>query len=528
MYFSKKTIIMKTNNILKGLLLIILTLTFSNCTGSYDVDLVEELNIDREFAPVALRAIVRNQTKVELNWTIRDEVKNYLVEVSADDPTFGTIFKTVEVTADQLPIQIALEGETVYSIRVKAISSRGLDDSTYALVTATTLTEQIFLPIEPGDVVAKEATFRWIPNSNVTQISISPGNIIYDISAQEKVNGVATVTGLTSETEYTALLLNNAKTRGVLTFTTGIDIGSGILVTPSDDLFQMIADAVSGDILVLEPGDYTAQVGSATIDKSLTIRGLRSFNKPLLKINFSITAGTTNVNLIDLDLTGDTATQLLDLVTYGDVGNYGSLLISGCNVHDYDRSFIRGNTTDAILQTLTVENSIVTNVLTNGGDFIDFRNSDVLNLDVNTSTFNNCAPGRDFFRIDDAGTSTQTGKICTIVLDQCTIYACSDSSSKRLMYVRFQENKITVQNTLITDTDSEGYSDQSRTDQSPTFSNNNYWNADGFFNSSQTVSDQSGTYSLEDPGYVDAANGNFTITNQTLIDNAVGDPRWRQ
>ena len=96
------------------------------------------------------------------------------------------------------------------------------------------------------------------------------------------------------------------------------------------------------------------------------------------------------------------------------------------------------------------------------------------------------------------------------------------------MYVRFQENKITVQNTLITNTASEGYSDQSRTDQNPTFSNNNYFNADGFYDTTQTVFDGSGTYTLFDPGYVDAANGDFTVTNQTIIDNEVGDPRWRQ
>jgi hypothetical protein len=29
-----------------------------------------------------------------------------------------------------------------------------------------------------------------------------------------------------------------------------------------------------------------------------------------------------------------------------------------------------------------------------------------------------------------------------------------------------------------------------------------------------------------DPGYTDAANGGFTISNQTLMDNQVDDPRW--
>ena len=59
------------------------------------------------------------------------------------------------------------------------------------------------------------------------------------------------------------------------------------------------------------------------------------------------------------------------------------------------------------------------------------------------------------------------------------------------------------------------------------FLNNNYFNAPGFFNTAQVVYDGSGTHTELDPGFVDVAAGNFTITNQTLLDNMVGDPRWR-
>ena len=146
---------------------------------------------------------------------------------------------------------------------------------------------------------------------------------------------------------------------------------------------------------------------------------------------------------------------------------------------------------------------------------------------MNTSTFNNCAPGRDFFRLDAAGTSTHTGLVCNILLESCTLYACSNSSSRRVMYVRFSTNKITVKNVLIAETQSEGYMDQSGTTDI-TFDKNNYFNAPGFYNTAQTVYDGSSTYTTLDPGFVDAATGNFTITDQTLLDNQVGDPRWRQ
>ncbi|HSQ46020.1 MAG TPA: DUF5123 domain-containing protein [Lutibacter sp.] len=495
----------------------------TSCDG-YDENVIEELFVSREFAPVGLTAKVRNQTTVELNWTVNDNVDYYVVEFSADDPNFTTVFKTIEVKADELPVQVALEGETVYSIRVKAISLTGLEDSKWAVGTATTLTEQLMLPAQDGDIKALEATFRWVPNSNVTQIVINPGAITHVITPQEKTAGIATVTGLTSETNYTAQLMNNTKIRGTSAFKTGIDVGDNTLVMITDDLFQMIANAAPGDILLLEAGDYTAQTGTINLNKSITIQGLRNYDKPRLKVNFQINAGAIDVNLIDLDLVGD-GTNLSDVVRYTEVGNFNSLLISGCNIHDFDRSFIAGNITGAIVNSVIVENSILTNILTNGGDFIDFRNSDALNITVKTSTFNNCAPGRDFFRLDAAGTSNNKGLTINVLLESCTLIGVSNTDD-RILYVRFNAHAITVRNNLFASTNAY-YSNQTTTSQATVFLNNNYFNAPGFFDSTKILYDKSGTHTALDPGFVNAAEGNFKITNQTLLDNQVGDPRWR-
>lgn len=507
----------------KVIFTLLLTLLVLSC--GYNEEVIDELSIKREFAPVGLTARIRNQTSVELNWTKDDRLTNYVVEFSADDPNFTTIFKTEQVTVDQLPIQIRLEGETVYSIRVKAISLRGLDDSSWAVVTARTLTEQIMLPSQAGDIKPLEAILRWEAGLNVTHFILEPGSIRYDLSAQEKAAGIATISGLTQETLYTATLYNNSKIRGTSEFLTGIDVGNNTLVLPTDDIFQMIANASSGDILLFEQGDYTSQIGRITLNKSITLRGLRPDFKPQLKVSFSIGAGASNVSLIDLNLTGDVPTELFDVVRYSEVGSYNSLLISGCNIHDYDRSLIAGNVTNANVQTVTIENSIFTNIITNGGDLIDFRNSNVLNLNVNTSTFNNCAPARDFFRIDDAG-SLAGSNTFQITVDSCTLNACSNGITRRVLYVRFTTNDIKFKNNLITN--SEGiYSNQSKTDSTIEFLNNNYFNASGFTNNTIPRFDGSASFTLLNPGYVNAAAGNFTITNQILKDNAVGDPRWR-
>ena len=59
------------------------------------------------------------------------------------------------------------------------------------------------------------------------------------------------------------------------------------------------------------------------------------------------------------------------------------------------------------------------------------------------------------------------------------------------------------------------------------YSDNFYYNAIGLFEGEYT-DPGSVDASEADPGIVDPANGDFTITNQTMIDEEVGPARWRQ
>jgi hypothetical protein len=205
---------MNAKYIFKGLLAMFL-LVIAGCE-SYNEAVLEDIGANRVFSPIELKAVVKNQTTVELNWTTKEDVDHYTVEFSADDPDFKTIYKTVNVTAKELPVKVALEGETVYSIRVKAVSTLGLADSKWSVTTAATLTEQIFFPVQPADIEAKQVTLRWTPNSSVTQITAGPGGITHTITAAEKTAGAAIVTGFTGETAYTATLFNGTKKRGVV------------------------------------------------------------------------------------------------------------------------------------------------------------------------------------------------------------------------------------------------------------------------------------------------------------------------
>jgi len=520
-------IIMKAKYIFKGLLAMFL-LIVAGCE-SYNEAVLDDIEANRVFSPIELKALVRNQTSVELNWTVKNDVDHYIVEFSADDAEFKTIYKTVNVLPTELPVTVALEGETVYSIRVKGVSAAGLADSKWSVVTAKTLTEQILFAIEDVDVEATQATLRWTPNSAVTQITVAPGGITHTITPAEKIAGVAVVTGLTGETDYTATLLNGTKKRGLRTFKTGIDIGTGVLVKPTDDLNAAIAAAPAGSILVLMPGDYQVFKDEIELNKAITIRGLRAGDKPLLHVRFTLTAGTGNVSLIDLDVNGAAIGDTNFITVSGTNSTYGDILISGCTIHDYLRALVYGNAAASKVTSFTVENTTVKNVNTNAqADFIDFRNTYVANIVVKNSTFNTCSIGRDFVRVDAVASPngfSGTGLTTNVLIDSCTLYNVSNNSTpKRILYVRFASNKSIVKNTLIAST-SAIYTNQASTDL-PTFNKNYYYQAPGFMDASITNNkiDASGT--VGNPQFKDAANGDFTIGNQTLKDNAIGDPNW--
>ncbi|SHM82664.1 protein of unknown function [Flavobacterium pectinovorum] len=523
---------MKTKYIFKGLIMsLLLTIAVSGC-DSYNEAVIENLNVSKEFSPIELTAKVKNQTTVELNWSLKQDqvVDNYVVEFSADDPEFKTIFKTINVTQDQLPVQVALEGETVYSIRVKALSTSGLDDSAWSVVTATTLSEQIFFPIQETDIEGTSVTVRWTPNSNVTQISVAPGGITHTITAEEKIAGVAIVTGLSGDTSYTATLLNGLKTRGTLTFTTGVDVSTGTVVNPGDNLNLLITQAAAGAKLYLMPGDYNAYIGDIILTKPITIRGVKRYDKPLVNVTFTAAAGASSLSLIDLDLDGTGINNSALITVSGASSTYDDILISGCKVHDYTRALISANALLTKVRSFTVDNSIVRNVNTNvGADLIDFRATYIADIILKNSTFDNCSTSRDFVRVDAVAPANSgfsgTGLTTNVLIDHCTLYKVSNTAApKRILYLRFNDNASIVRNTLITETTAI-YTNQSTTKE-PTFAKNYYYNAASFMDGSINLNKVDAGGIVADPQFTNAANGDFTIGNQTLKDNAIGDPRW--
>lgn len=518
----------KAKYIFRGLIAVLfLALGVSSCE-SYNEGLLDGVGNSREFSPIGLTARVRNSTTVELNWTVKadENADHYVVEFSPDDPEFKTIFKAINVTGKELPIQVPLEGETTYYIRVKAVSAAGLEDSKWSIASATTASEQIFVPIKAEEIQATSVTVRWAPNSNVTQIISQPGDVVHTITAEEKAAGVAIVNGLTPETNYTTTLKNGTKTRGILTFTSGVDLTKGIVVNPGDDLNAKVAQVTGDSRLLLMPGVYQT-TGEILVNKKLIIRGVRPENKPKLNVKFTVVnnpanaSEAVNLSLIDLDLSGSGLTGGAISILTAQASPLGDILISSSYVHDYPSQLMYGNAA-ARLKSFTVDNSIVKNVNTaSGADFIDFRTTYVENVTLTRSTFNNCG-SRDFIRLDAAAGSGGS-LVSNVVIDGCTIYTPTLIASSRILYVRFATNILAVRNTLLV-VGQAIYTNNAAT-SAPGFGNNNNFNSPNLKATTNNNRPDTGATTL-DPQFANASTGDFTLGNQTLMDNKVGDPRW--
>ena len=512
----------------KSIVLGLATVALASCSDVADE--ITSIVYNRNFSPTSVEAKVRNRTNIELSWNLGDGVTNYNVEVYANDSlTFaGSPVQSFSVAPDEVPVLIkGLEGETHYSFRVQATDGNASRDSKWSTAYAKTEAEQIFKNVAEEDIKGTSVTLRWPAGEKAATIVLTPGDIVYNVTDDDIAAGAATVTGLTPETEYTALLKSaTGKTRGTITFKTGIDLAdTDILVKAGDDISAAIKNAPEGYRLVVEPGEYgiatdeAAFGGSITISKQLTIKGLRQNEHPVIKGRFKVEAPFA-VDQVTLDGTGTDGGQCFDFTADGEVE---SLTVTNSEVKNYTKGFFYINKA-VLVNTITIDGNIISNIECDGGDLFVCRKGGYNKFDLKNNTIYNSAKGRDFVRMDDASKSITATPVITI--DHNTIVGACNDAAKRILYVRFAGNTINFTNNIVASS-AGNFSNQAKTAE-PTFSNNIYFEADGFVtagaNANALFVDAAGT--ILDPQFKDAANGDFTIGNDNVKDKKAGDPRW--
>ena len=515
-----------------------LTLALTSCSDVMDE--ITSLALDRNLSPINLEARVQDRTNVKLSWTTVNGATGYIIEQYDNDSlSFDgkTASATYTVSADDVPYTISgLEGETEYSFRVMSVTA-GDDsrNSKWSEAYAKTGTEQIIYSLGENDVKARSVTITWPAGQSAARIVVTDaaGNIAADhaLTADEIAAGAATITGLTPETSYSAKMLRSTgKTRGTVSFTTAIELAENdILVKAGDDLATAIANAPAGARLVIMPGTYTitdadgvVAAGAADINKSLTIKGLRQNDHPVIKGRFTISGGSDIAfDQVTLDGTGTSGDQA---IVFKAEGEYNSLSVTNSEVKNYTKGFYYINVA-ANVKTITIDNNVLLNIECNGGDFFDCRTGAIQNLVITNNTIYGSCAERDFIRYDDASANFP-GVAPVINVDHNTLDGVSlkADGTKRLLYIRFAGNSIAFTNNIVTNT-AANFSNQSKTTE-PTFKGNYYFNAPNllpggingkFFDASGIVAD---------PAYTNAAAGDFTVGNEDIAFAKAGAPRW--
>jgi hypothetical protein len=487
---------------------------------------ITELNVSRLFSPVGIEARIVNQTSVRLNWSKVDKATSYNIEVYEGNDA-ATVSGTPAVsltgiTMEEVPYTIPnLGGETEYVIRLKAVGAN-LSDSKWSSALIKTDAEQLFSPVSPEDVAATTVTLRWTPGQAATKIVLTPGNKEHTITPAEITAGAATVTGLTPETAYTAKLMRGTATRGTATFTTLIDLGGAIAVNPGDDITALFQNAKAGDIFALLPGTYPS--GDIIVSKSISIKGARPADKPILKGTVFRIEGGASLELKDVVLDGTGSLDGNQTIIYA-AGTYGKLAIDGSEIKNYVKGALYVNTA-AHIETVAITNTIYSNIEGNGGDFIDFRNGIAGKFDFINNTVYNSALARDFFRMDAGGSTNFPAVKSIITIRNNTFNNVSNGNNRRILYIRLASNEITFEKNILSNT--EGYFTNQAATNIVKMDKNNYFNAPNFTGSTQanTKNDATGTHTSLNPGYANAATGNFTVSNEDLKFQQIGDPRW--
>lgn len=493
-------------------------ITFTACDDETEV---KSLSMSALLSPTNLTAVVRNEVNIALSWNAMDKAESYDIEVFKEDPEFaGTAIATLNTTESSYVVT-GLEGETSYNIRVRSASS-SVASSKWSTVTQSTNAEQIFETVPESDLTESSVTLRWPQGETATTITITPGDISYSVTEADIANGYATINGLTPETTYTATLLNGTKTRGTITFTTRIDLNGASLIEEGEDLEARLIAATAGESFVIMSGTF--DLGTYEPTQSISLRGYSEDNKPTITGRFKVSQAIESISLSNLIFDGKSATDNLLQIEAG--ANIATVNIEGCEIRNMTKHIMYNSTTGA-LGDVTVDNCIIDNIECDGGDGFDFRDKGTLaSFTLTETTISNGM--RTMLRCQTASTK--------LVVTNCTFYnicTSNESGNTGLFRASDSSSSLTVSSCLIVNVGKSeltvagagAWAKSGNIKGSETATNIYYYNCPKLWTGVHS-SDYSSFATEADPGFADAANGDYTVSNQDMIDKKIGDPRW--
>lgn len=515
----------------------------AGCTSVADE--LTELSLTRCLEPLNLEYTISNGDSVIFNWDLVSGSDQFALQIAENDGTFETedgkltsaVIKDLIVTADKVPYGIKLTADQKYFFRVQAqTSANDKEPSKWAVSADTISTYAVRSSLFP-EVTGRKSTsitLSWNEDPEVTHILCTPREgtpVRYDLTDEDIKAHTATVDGLTPSTNYTVILYYMSASRGELSLYTMPDL-SGIATTvyTVEDLKQAFTDGAAEVVVSMTGSPY--ELGSVDLSKNMEIYGLEDADgtRPVIMGTVSVNGTIDHFRCEGIEWNGN-GYEIGRHIQIEKGASITEVTFRNCTITGLENGLFYSNKEyGANIGTITYEGCTIYDIPGSGGDGLDIREGNSLgSINFTNNTVYNSF--RTFLRIDK--NVTLTGKVTisnNTLMGLCT--EIEGSNNRGLFAVRSAGTVEISSNLLLHMTGLATFMSTSSDNiaaSSFTISNNHYFDvAETFFNERCTEANAiagGGSVLAADPCF-NSAGMNFHLTNSSMLNAKVGDPRW--
>lgn len=517
----------------------------AGCTSIADE--LTELSLTRCLEPLNLEYTISNGDSVIFNWDLVSGSDQFALQIAENDGTFETedgkltsaVIKDLIVTADKVPYGIKLTADQKYFFRVQAqTSANDKAPSKWAVSADTISTYAVRSSLFPEVTgrTSSSITISWNEDPEVTHILCTPREgtpVRYDLTDEDIKAHTATIDeGLTASTNYTVILYYMSASRGELSLYTMPDLSGIAPVSTVEDLKQAFTDGAAKVVVSMAGKPY--ELGSVDLTKNMELYGQEDADgtRPIIMGTVSVNGTIDHFRCEGIEWNGN-GYEIGRHIQMADGASVTDVTFRNCTITGLENGLFYSSTTNgATVGTVTYEGCTIYDNPGSGGDGLDIRNGNLGSINFTNNTVYNSF--RSFLRIDDK--VTFTGKITisnNTLMGLCT--EIEGTNNRGLFAVRASgaEGKVELSsNLLLHMTGLSTFMSTSGANlaaSSFVLSNNHYFDvAETFFNEKCTEANAiagGGSVLAADPCF-NSAGMNFHLTNSTLLNAKVGDPRW--
>lgn len=344
-------------------------------------------------------------TQVTLTWSpslfTEGRAVSYTVQVARDSSFTNLEFTRVVDTPKVVITDTSLVVRQRYVARVKANTTGDVPESKWVISAPFTIQgEQIFLTIQPTDIIDNAVMLKWRSTPGLTKITLRPtGGNAFDValSAGDVTAMQKLVSGLTPNTLYEAEIFAGTRSLGFTTFRTKAPVAGasiidlrGIAGRPNV-LVDTLPVIPANSIVILERGLTYTVASALSLSKGVTIlSGDDLLNPNLATIfftsNFNFAAGSVidSIKFSGVNLRSDNYTSRYIFNTTG-AATVGKMIFENCRAEIF-RGMVRLQSGATTVNEFRVTNCILDSLSNYGVLTVDNVSCKAENIIIQRST----------------------------------------------------------------------------------------------------------------------------------------------